>query len=99
MIYLITDWMNHVCFDSDNLELKDFDEASEFLDESLLKDSPNLESCENQECICASMGHECDSLEELREDYYITEYNEATDRIMWTGTRYVLKQNYYTLEG
>lgn len=94
MKYIIIDWMSNVCFDSDNLDLTDFDEASEILDECLLADSPNLESCENEECICASMGHECDTLESIREDYIIEEYDPQCDRIMWTGTRHVLKKDY-----
>ena len=95
MKYIIVDWMYNVCFDSDNLELKDVDEASKFLDDSLLKDSPNLESCENQECCCKALGHEYSSLEEEREEYHIEEYNPELDRIMCVGIRYVLKKDYY----
>lgn len=89
MKYIITDWMNNICFDSDNKDFESFEDASEYLDDCLRS------SCDYNECICESMGHECDNLEELREDYSIDEYNEETDRIMWNGTRYVFKQNYY----
>ncbi|HSH66703.1 MAG TPA: hypothetical protein VLB84_13140 [Bacteroidia bacterium] len=95
MKYLIIDWMNNVCFDTENENLTDFDETSEFLDEAILKESPNLEACENKECCCQALGHECDSLEVERGEYIIQEYNEETDRIMWNGQRYVLKKDYY----
>lgn len=95
MIYLITDWLNNICFDSLNLAYDHIDDISEYLDQAILKESPNLEACENQECCCKALGHECSSLEEEREDYSIEEYNEEADRIMWNGTGYVLKKNYY----
>jgi hypothetical protein len=32
---------------------------------------------------------------DYRGEYSIEEYDEAIDRLMWTGTRYVLKKDYY----
>lgn len=98
MKYVITDWMSNICFDSENLELNDFDEASQLLDESLLKQSPNLEACENEECACEEAGHECSSLDEERQEYTIEEYDEDIDRIMWAGTRYILRKNYFAVQ-
>ena len=87
--------IKRVGIDSENENLTDFDEASEFLDEAILKESPNLEACENKECCCKALGHECDSLEAERGEYIIEEYNQDTDRLMWTGTRYTLRKDYY----
>lgn len=36
-----------------------------------------------------------DDYEDERGEYFITEYNEKIDRIMWIGNRYVFKPDYY----
>lgn len=93
MKYIIIDWLSNVCFGSDLKDLKTFEDADEWLDEALRLEYGH--SCFDEECICESMGHECDSLEKLREDYSIEEYDEILDRIMCVGVRYVLKKNYF----
>lgn len=93
MKFIIIDWMSNVCFGSDMKDFQTMEEASEWLDYGLRLEYGH--SCENQECMCESMGYDCDSLEELRQDYYIEEYNEELDRIMCVGMRYVLKKDYY----
>lgn len=93
MKYIIIDWMSNVCFGSEMKDFQTMEEASEWLDYGLRLEHGH--SCANEECMCESMGNECDNLEELREDYYIEEYNEELDRIMCVGVRYVLKSNYY----
>lgn len=98
MKYIIADWMNNVCFGSDLKDMQNFEEASEWLEEVLLLESPNLELCENQECCCKELGHECDSLEAQREEYHIEEFNPELDRIMCVGITYVLKKDYFKAE-
>lgn len=85
--------MYNVCFGSDLKDFQDMEEASEWLDYCLRLEYGH--TCENEACMCESMGIDNDSLEELREDYLIEEYNEDIDRIMCVGIRYVLKKNYY----
>lgn len=93
MKFIITDWMNNVCFGSDLKNLKTFEEASEWLDYGLRLEYGH--SCFDGDCLCESMGHECDNLADLREDYSIEEFNEELDRVMCVGVRYVLKKNYF----
>jgi hypothetical protein len=87
MIYLITDWMNNVCFDSENKAYDHIDDASEYLDrmveEQLQSDGINPFQATEKE------------YNDYRGEYSIEEYDESIDRIMWTGTRYVLKKDYY----
>jgi hypothetical protein len=87
MIYLITDWMNNVCFDSYDKAYDHIDDASDYLDrmveEELASDGINpLQATEKE-------------YTDYRGEYSIEEYDESIDRIMWTGTRYVLKKDYY----
>lgn len=93
MKYIIIDWMSYICFGSDLKDFQDMDEASEWLDYCLRLEYAH--TCENEACMCESMGVDGYSLEKLREDYYIVEYDESLDRIMLTGMRYVLKKDYY----
>lgn len=99
MQYIITDWMNNVCFDTENHAYKSFDDASEYLDrmieEELAMDglNPYGENADIQEGFTRHANDE--DFEEYRGEYEIQEYNESIDRLMWTGTRYVLKQDYY----
>lgn len=90
MIYLITDWMNNVCFDSDNLNLTDFDEAMEVLDRHI-----EIQMREDGIEPYAHEGDESDQFGDYRGEYSIEEYDESIDRLMWSGTRYVLKKDYY----
>ena len=99
MIYLITDWMNHVCFNSDSEDFKSFDDASEYLDrmveQELINDglNPYGNNVDCPENFTRTASDE--DFEEYRGEYSIEEYDESIDRIMWTGTRYVLKKDYY----
>ena len=99
MKFLITDWISNVCFDTENMDLPDFDTASEYLDRmvehELSQDglNPYGEFADCKEGYTADATDE--DFEEYRGEYTIEEYREFIDRIMWTGTRYVLKQNYY----
>ncbi len=87
---IIVDWMYNVCFDSDNLDLKDFDHAMEILDHEIEKQmrDDGLEPYTHE-------GDETEDFGDYRGEYSIEEYDESIDRIMWTGTRYVLKKDYY----
>jgi hypothetical protein len=90
MIYIITDWMNNVCFDSENINLSDFDEAMEVLDREIeiqMRDD-GIEPYTNE-------GDESDQFGDYRGEYSIEEYDENIDRLFWTGQRYVLKKDYY----
>jgi hypothetical protein len=51
MQFIITDWMSHVCFDSDNQDLPDIETASDYLDE----------------CLYAAFGDNADVEEERQE--------------------------------
>lgn len=77
MIYIITDWMNNVCFDSHDLEFPTFEDGWQFLEEKIIE--VYGENYENEEL----------------EEYFVQEYREGIDRLMWNGQRYVLKTNYY----
>lgn len=93
MTYLITDWMNNVCFDSDSKDFKTDIDASDYLDECIT--DLIAERCANGECECLACAGDCNCFEEEREEYWIAEYREDIDRLMWVGNRYVLKSNYY----
>jgi hypothetical protein len=87
MQYIITDWMSNVCFDSHDHEFNDFHDACEYLDrmveQELQSDGVNpLQATEKE-------------YNDYRGEYSIEEYNEETDRLMWTGTRYTLRKDYY----
>ena len=47
---------------------------------------------EAEEFLCRWLGED---YEEERGELEILEYDESIDRLMWTGTRYVLKKDYY----
>lgn len=78
MKFIIIDWMSNVCFDSDNQDFKDFDEASDELD-NRLKDiygfGCDLEA-ERQEYIIEEYNESNDRImwtgnrNTLRKDYY-----------------------------
>ncbi len=87
MIYLITDWMNNICFDTCNKQYDHIDDISEYLDrmveEELKSDGIDPFQATEKE------------YNDYRNEYSIEEYDETIDRIMWLGTRYVLKKDYY----
>ncbi len=99
MKFIITDWMNNICFDTENHAYKSFDEASEYLDrmieEELAMDGLNPYG----ECADILEGYTRNATEkdfqEYRDEYFIHEYNPTTERLIWVGNRYVLKQDYY----
>lgn len=82
--------MYNVCFNSNNLELTDFDEAMEVLDreiEQQVRDD-GLEPFTYE-------GDEQEEFGDYRGEYSIEEYREGIDRLMWNGQRYVFKPDYY----
>lgn len=92
MQYIIIDWMSNVCFESNEKEFDDFDATREYLANCIFD---NYSDCEDEYCVCEKCDPEGESFDANMGEYEVIEYNEETDRLMWTGTRYVLKQNYY----
>ncbi len=100
MKYIIVDWMYNICIDSYNLAYDHIDDASEYLDrmveQELAEDGLYPYGYPDDELEEGFTAHATDEdFEEYWGEYSIEEYNESTDRIMWTGTRYVLKKDYY----
>lgn len=102
MKYLIIDWMNNVCFDTENENLTDFDETSEYLDrkieEELAMDglNPYGENADITEGFTRLATDE--DFNHYRGEYEIQEFDEEKDRTMYRGNRLVLIKNYYAIE-
>lgn len=77
MTYIITDWMNNVCFDSDSNPFETFEDGWNFIYHKMHE----------------IHGFDFDEIE--LEEYFVEQYREGIDRLMWNGQRYVFKKDYY----
>ncbi len=89
MKFIIVDWMNNVCFDSQDENFQTIEDADEFLDRRIEEhlEHDGLKAYQEH-------GDISDDFEEYRGEYSIEEYREGIDRLLWNGQRYVLKQDY-----
>lgn len=92
MQYIITDWISNVCFDSNDKEFTDIDDASEYLNQCIFE---YHQDCTHGDCVCDKCDPEGMNFDEWRGEYSIEEYREGIDRLMWNGQRYVFKPDYY----
>jgi hypothetical protein len=77
--------MYNVCFDSDSRNFDCFEYAHEYLCHCVM-DQMSSDGIDQDDD---------DSLYEYLNEYSVEEYDESIDRLMWSGTRYVLKKDYY----
>lgn len=92
MKFIIIDWMSNVSFESQDKHLDDFDACREYLYNCIFD---NYSDCKDEYCVCEKCDPEGMNFDQNTGEYEVIEYDESLDRLMWSGTRYVLKKDYY----